>query len=749
MGRMWTSRSDGAGLRAACCVLGRVVLAILLAAPAFAQTLNLPPRPAGAPTGTQFTNIILNTSSPTASNTERENWIYAQVISGNVPGWFRTLKPITVTAPGHTATYYVTPDYLAIGSDENNMLMPTTPLVAQRLADRLGLALPTRKMVGAIWTNAAVKIQPITYDPTFYDILSLEVYGAENATVRASRNLQTNAQPLGALVGGDKKDVIISSLIYSNLSGGVPKPVVIYGWHRVNAPNYGIPIQGAVNVHEETYADYSHGARFVQMDLTVDGSANTVTNVLTSATLAPLLSDETIASNNRIPLPRYTVAPMAPTVITHPRSQTVLRGSNAMLSVLPVGDLPLSYRWLLNGATIPSATNSTLTLSNLQPANAGSYSVVVTNATGGATSRLAVVRVRTTDFPQLFVDNFETNTAANWDLFWGAGNAIADYTVDWAYDYGVIPYTFNGVIALIPPAPNSPDGSSRGVRLTVNNNDATGAAAAVNIYSKNFTATGNYALKFDLWLQYPGGASGIGTGVTGSTQHATMGLNHLGTNVNWHATSAPASDGIWFAADGEGGETVNHRDYRAYVGNLGGTQTELIGAAASGLSASNNTAGLFPSLFPNSRFETAGAPGKNWIEVELRQTNNVVVWLLDGTVVALRTNTSGFKSGKIMLGLMDLFASIASPERDSFVLFDNVRVENLAPPIRFQSATRLPNGNVSLVITSALGDNFSLEASTNFTVWQPLANLTVTNNPLSFTDTTAGSLVQRFYRARR
>ena len=59
-----------------------------------AQTLNLPPRPASAPNGTQFTNIITS-----LSRDEREQWIYAQIINGNVPSWLRTLKPISVTAP--------------------------------------------------------------------------------------------------------------------------------------------------------------------------------------------------------------------------------------------------------------------------------------------------------------------------------------------------------------------------------------------------------------------------------------------------------------------------------------------------------------------------------------------------------------------------------------------------------------------------------------------------------------------------
>ncbi len=704
-----------------------------------AQTLNLPPRPASAPNGTQFTNIITS-----LSRDEREQWIYAQIINGNVPSWLRTLKPISVTAPGHTATYYVTPDYFAIGSDTDYFLMPMTPLLAQRLGDRLGYSLPTRKMVNQIWTNAAVKLSPTNIPPSA-EMITVPIFAEHNGYVRTQRNATTNAQPLGALVSGDKKDVIISARIYTNFANGptITKPVVIYGWHYTS----GSPIQNIYNGHEETYADYSHGIRFVQMNLTVDGSPNTFTNVLTSAALCSLLSDDSTSegsTNGTIPLPRYTVAPLAPTVMTQPRSQSALPGTNLTLSILAIGDEPLRYQWRLNGANLATATNPTLALTNLSAANAGNYSVIVTNAAGAATSRVAFLRVKTSDFPLLFRDDFNTNSAANWNIFSGAANGVPDYSADFAFDYGVIPYTFNGVTALIPPAPNSPDDSTRGVRLAVNR-DAIPTNAAVNLYPKNFSVGGNFALKFDLWINYPGNAGGVGTGVAGSTQHGMFGINHLGTNVNWAAATATASDGLWFAASGEGGDS---RDYRAYIGNPGSTQIDLTGSGG-GLIGSNNTQAVFQTMFPTTRFETAGAPGKNWVEVELRHTNNIILWIMDGTVIAQRPNPSAFTSGNIMLGLMDVFPSIAAPARDSFVLFDNVRVENLAPPIQFTAITRHPNGHVALTLSSALGDSFWLETSTNLTTWQSLVPLTTTNHPLQFTDPSAPAEAFRYYRARR
>ena len=639
-----------------------------------AQILPLPPRPAAAPTGSQFVNLIQS-----MSRTERENWIYAQVLSGNVPDFLRTLVPVsasaTINGTTHTATYYVAPDYLAIGTDADYFLEPTTPLLAQRLGDALGCTLPTRKMVNQIWSQAAFKMTPQTIPPSG-DMITVPVFAQHNSMVRTQRQAFTNSFPLGALVSGDKKDVVISTTIYTNFAGPT-KPVVIYGWHYTN----GVPIQGLVNVHEETYADYSHGTRLVQNTLTVDGTPQTITQVLTNPGLASLLSDEGpsegTGADGVIRIARYTVPALAPVITTQPRSQTVLPGTSPAFGVLVAGDPPLSYRWQCNGLPLTGATNASLLLGNAQTADAGSYTVVVTNISGSVTSRPAVLRVSTNVHPVLFADAFDTETSMDWNLFWGAANGIADCTVDWAFDYGATPYTFNGVTGPIPPAPNSPEGSTRAVRVTVNNNDATAATAAVNIYPRGRSFSGNFALKFDLWINYPGGAGGTGTGVTGSTEYALCGINHLGTQANWAAPSASSSDGIWFAANGEGDTTT---DYRAYLGNLSGAQTDLTPLGSSGLTASNNTAGLYQDLFPASRFETAGSPGKNWIEVELRQANNVLCWILDGTVVAQRTNTSGFTSGNIMIGLMDPFSSIANPAADSFVLFDNLRVEDLDAP---------------------------------------------------------------------
>jgi hypothetical protein len=524
---------------------------------------------------------------------------------------------------------------------------------------------------------------------------------------------------LGTLTGGDKKDVIIANKIYTNFANSITNVVVIFGWHQLN----GNAIQPVYNGHEETYADYSHGIRLIQMDVTVDGLPNTLTNVLGNASLAGLIS------SNVVTKPRYTLAAMPPAITSQPASQTVMSNSTVTLRGFAVGNKPMTYQWRWNGSNIPGATTNSLDLTNVQPSQSGTYTLVVSNSVGNASSIPAILKVTNSIYPVLFSDTFETNSSALWDLFWGAGNGVADYTIDWAFDYSREATMINGAGYFIPPAPNSGTGGTRGVRLTVNNNDTNGIVAAVNIYPKNARFSNDYSLKFDMWINYPGNAAGAGA--TGSTEHALFGINHLGTQPNWAATSASSTDGLWFGVDGEGGVSA---DYRAFVGNPNGVQTELLGPA-SGLTHSDSTNSSYQTLFPSSRFETAGAPGKNWVEVEVRQVGTTITWLMNGTVVAQRTNSSAFTSGKIMLGLMDVFPSIASPSYQSFVLFDNVRVENLGQTLQSPSITLPPqpatvNAGANAMFTVGANGSAPLVYQWSFNN-QPLAGATNTSLQLT------------------
>jgi PKD repeat protein len=88
-----------------------------------------------------------------------------------------------------------------------------------------------------------------------------------------------------------------------------------------------------------------------------------------------------------------TATALPPTIVQQPQSQTVPIGSGVLFSVGATGVGPLSYVWFKEGSTLSGETSSTLSLSNVQLADAGSYSVEVRNAAGGVLSDAAVLSV--------------------------------------------------------------------------------------------------------------------------------------------------------------------------------------------------------------------------------------------------------------------------------------------------------------------------------------------------------------------
>jgi subtilisin-like proprotein convertase family protein len=67
------------------------------------------------------------------------------------------------------------------------------------------------------------------------------------------------------------------------------------------------------------------------------------------------------------------------TLVEPPQDLMANPGETAQIQVIASGDPPLLYQWLLNGVRLADETNSTLTLSDVQAASGGAFSVVVFN----------------------------------------------------------------------------------------------------------------------------------------------------------------------------------------------------------------------------------------------------------------------------------------------------------------------------------------------------------------------------------
>lgn len=90
------------------------------------------------------------------------------------------------------------------------------------------------------------------------------------------------------------------------------------------------------------------------------------------------------------------IAAIAPAVVTQqPASLTVCQGASAAFTVQAGGSTPITYQWQKDNVNIGGATSPTLTINPANPANAGSYTCVVSNAQGSSESDPATLTVLT------------------------------------------------------------------------------------------------------------------------------------------------------------------------------------------------------------------------------------------------------------------------------------------------------------------------------------------------------------------
>ncbi|MDP1676326.1 MAG: hypothetical protein Q8L88_05615 [Bacteroidota bacterium] len=249
------------------------------------QQLQIIKTPSSGKNGTELAKDFLS-----LGRIERENLLYAIILEGQIPNFLHTLVSIQTTATinekEYTLEYFVIPDYLSIGNDGDYFLCPMTPLLAQRIANTLDCILPTKKMVDQIYTTAVVKLSPQPIPPDSL-MTTVSRFIQHNDSVQLLRKTLVDRFPLGSLVAGTKKDIIIHQKIYSELKPNRPKPVVIYGWHKLN----GEAIQPPNNWHQETYVDYSHGVRLVQKMGKINGADISLVDILQDETYHVLISD--------------------------------------------------------------------------------------------------------------------------------------------------------------------------------------------------------------------------------------------------------------------------------------------------------------------------------------------------------------------------------------------------------------------------------------------------------------------------
>jgi hypothetical protein len=224
------------------------------------------------------------------------------------------------------------------------------------------------------------------------------------------------------------------------------------------------------------------------------------------------------------------------------------------------------------------------------------------------------------------------------------------------------------------------------LKMTVNKDFAFPAPSGVNVYPQGHTFSGNYALRFQMYLSIWSDA--IDNSNPGSTpnEFALFGLNHRGTNCNWKPTTPVTaatggsgmtnSDGVWIAVNAGAG-SITPADYDAFAGNPIPNEGPVEPVSNTTLSQ----AGVFkhPPFVAQgtSAGRLGGSPINKWVDVslEVTQGTNVSLYIDRSKVLASYNITNGgnYTNGTIMLGYLDPVTELGDAG-SQFVYYSNVRV---------------------------------------------------------------------------
>jgi hypothetical protein len=403
----------------------------------------------------------------------------------------------------------------------------------------------------------------------------------------------------------------------------------------------------------------------------------------------------------------------------------------------------------LNDSTTESRETVVLSIGTGTGYSAGTNNVLTTGATA------VIVDDDVVDGTVLFVDDFNADDSANWTVLFGSLNPDSqDFTANFGFDYGQPGFD-------VPAAPHS-GADTHGLLMSVNKLDLLTEAAGVNAYPIGKDFTGNYAVRFDMYLMQNASA--------GTTENAIFGVDHTGTKTNWYSNSAGGVaagwefDGVWASVVADASALPadpRARDYQIFAG-AGTTLGTLYGPALVAGREAPSLANVFhqPPWTPGGG---AGSPGNtpttetpSWAQVELRQENGVVTLTINNTNILSYTNSTGVTHGNIMLGYNDAYNSIGSGG-GGLVIYDNLRVVQLeggvAADVHISTIARSGN-TVTIDFSAGPGEAMSAfkvvsaPAATGPYTDDNTATITALNGS-NYRATATATDAMRFYQIRR
>ena len=228
----------------------------------------------------------------------------------------------------------------------------TTPLVYQWRKD--GVAIP-----GA--TNALLSVSNV--QPSHVGNYTVAVSNSAGTVTSSIGVLSLHTAPMVLTPPADQTVVVGRQLRLSVVASGTSP--LSYAWRKDGATLAG----ATASIYEVNEVQLSHAGTYSVVVSSIAGSVNSAAA-------------------------RVTITPLVPAVATAPTARTVTVGEATTFNVTASGTPPFTYQWMKDGQPIAGATEASLTLPVVRAADAGNYTVRISNPAGGVTSAAAALAVR-------------------------------------------------------------------------------------------------------------------------------------------------------------------------------------------------------------------------------------------------------------------------------------------------------------------------------------------------------------------
>jgi subtilisin family serine protease len=286
----------------------------------------------------------------------------------------------------------------------------------------------------------------------------------------------------------------------------------------------------------------------------------------------------------------------APSITTQPASQTVTAGATATFSVAASGTAPFTYQWRKNGTAIAGATASSYTTPATTTADSGStFSVVVSNSVGSATSANATLTVNAVPPSTTFTEVEPNDTTATANAVAGTYTAIKGYhTATGNPDFFALTLAAGQKVTINMTGPSGVDWdlalkNSAGTTLTSSTGSTTTesvtytntGASALTVYANVYVYSGTSATPYNLALSYvtPPPSVTYNEVEANNSIAAANTVPDTATKIVGYVGSSTDND--YFKVNVGAGKTLNVKmtgptgstyDYDLYFYNAAGTQ---------------------------------------------------------------------------------------------------------------------------------------------------------------------------------